>query len=295
VAVESVFGASGLTASGASEEGSAIGGVTCCVPSPGLSVLDTLGSLPRRIRDTAVVTVAPPGRSAAAVRANVVAVAFCPAPPLLLPEVEGRPSAETTELRAACARAVAALTSAGAVVVVGEGGAPGARFGAGDAADLGSWGVPIVVPFHGPHRVGGCLLPLAHALGARLLDGAGYRGTRVGVGPGELAAVLDELPGPVAVLAMGDGSARRTLKAPGSFDDLAASFDADVCAALGAGNPAGLAALDPAEGERLLAAGTPTWRAVGTALLGARVAATVHYDDAPFGVGYLVADWALAW
>jgi hypothetical protein len=260
-------------------------------------VLDTLGSLPRRIRDTAVVTVAPPVSSAAAVRANVVAVAFCPAPPLLLPEVEGRPSAETTELRAACVRAVAALLNAApaAVVVIGDGGAPGVRFGTGDAADLRSWGVPLVVPFHGPNRAGGRLLPLAHALGARLLDGAGYRGTRVGVGPGDLAAVLDELPGPVALLAMGDGSARRALTAPGAPDDLATSFDAGVCAALGAGNAAGLAALDAAEGERLLAAGTETWRAVGTALLEARAAATLHYDDAPFGVGYLVADWAVSW
>jgi hypothetical protein len=212
-----------------------------------------------------------------------------------LPEVEGRPSAETAELRAACDRAVAALISAGptAVVVVGDGGAPGVRFGSGDAADLAGWGVPVVVPFDGPRRPGGARLPLAHALGARLLDRAGYRGTRMGVGPGDLPAVLDDLTGPVALLAMGDGSARRTPKAPGAFDERATPFDAGVGAALRAGNPAGLAALDPAEGERLLAAGTATWRAVGTALLGARAVATLHYDGAPFGVGYLVADWAL--
>jgi hypothetical protein len=93
---------------------------------------------------------------------------------------------------------------------------------------------------------------------------------------------------------MGDGSARRTLKAPGYLDDDAATFDAGVGAALRAGDAAGLAALDPAEGERQLAAGTATWRAVGTALRGAQVAARLRYDDAPFGVGYLVADWAVA-
>jgi hypothetical protein len=105
--------------------------------------------------------------------------------------------------------------------------------------------------------------------------------------------VLDELAGPVALLAIGDGSARRAVKAPGALDEAAAGFDAGVCAALRTGDPAGLAALDPAEGERLLAAGTPTWRAVGAALRGAQFRATLHYDDAPFGVGYLVADWAL--
>jgi hypothetical protein len=227
----------------------------------------------------------------------VVSVAFCPAPPLLLPEVEGRASAETTELRAACARAVAALVGAGpaAVVVVGDGGAPGDRFAAGDVADLAEWGVPVVVPFDGPPRPDGRRLPLAHALGARLLDGAGYRGTRVGVGPGDLAAVLDEVLGPVAVLAMGDGSARRALQAPDVPDESAASFDAEVLAALRSGRSAGLAALDQEEGERLVAAGTATWRAVGTALLGAQAVATLHYDGAPLGVGYLVADWAVSW
>jgi hypothetical protein len=245
------------------------------------------------------VTVAPPdpsGPPTSAVRAHVVSVAFCPAPPLLLPEVEGRAAAETTELRAACARAVRALSDAGpaAVVVVGDGGAPGVRFGTGDAADLGGWGVGLVVPFDGPPGAGTCRVPLPHALGARLLDEAGYRGIRVGVGPQDLGAALDELSGPVAVLAMGDGSARRAVRAPGAPDDAAAAFDAGVRAVLRAGDAAALAALDPAEGERLLAAGTPTWRAVGAALGGSQAAATMHYDDAPFGVGYLVADWALS-
>jgi hypothetical protein len=264
-----------------------------------LSVLDTLGSVPRRIRDTGVVTAAPPGPSGpatSAVRADVVSVVFCPEPPLLLPEVEGRPSADSTELRAACGRAVAALvdTAPAVVVVVGGGSPPGVRFGAGDAADLGGWGVRGVVPFAGPAGPGGRRLPPAHAIGARLLDEAGYGGTRVGVGPEDLAVLLGELPGPLGLLAMGDGSARRTPKAPGALDVRAAPFDAEVRAALGAGDAAGLAALDLAEGERLLAAGTATWRAVGAALLGARFRGTVHYDDAPFGVGYLVADWAVA-
>jgi hypothetical protein len=245
------------------------------------------------------VTVAPsalPGPVTSAVRADVVSVAFCPTPPLLLPEVEGRATAQTTELRAACAQALHAVSGSGpaTVVVVGDGGAPGARFGAGDAADLAGWGVDLVVPFDGPPRNDARGLPLAHALGARLLDEAGYRGVRVGTGPADLGAVLAELRGPVAVLAMADGSARRAVRAPGAPDDDAAAFDAAVSAALGAGDPGGLAGLDPGEGERLLAAGTPTWRAVGAVLHGRRVTAATHYDDAPFGVGYLVADWIVS-
>jgi hypothetical protein len=37
----------------------------------------------------------------------------------------------------------------------------------------------------------------------------------------------------------------------------------------------------------------PVWRAVGAALAGRPVLARLRYDDAPFGVGYLVAEWHL--
>jgi hypothetical protein len=33
------------------------------------------------------------------------------------------------------------------------------------------------------------------------------------------------------------------------------------------------------------------WRAVGSALAGAQISGELRYDAAPFGVGYLVADW----
>ncbi|MGY1603856.1 hypothetical protein [Geodermatophilus sp. SYSU D00815] len=228
--------------------------------------------------------------------ARTVAVAFCPCPPLLPPEVAGRAAADTAALRSACTTAVAAALARApeVVVVVGPGAAPGTRFGAGDGGDLRGFGVDLEVPFSGPVRPGGRRTPLAHTLGAWLLDRAGHAGARLGTGPADLADVLAGLPGDVAVLAMGDGSACRTPKAPGSLDDAAAPFDAAVAAALAEGDAAALAALDPAEGERLLAAGVPVWRAVGAALAGARVTATLHHDDAPFGVGYLVADWVVA-
>ncbi|MGY1680025.1 hypothetical protein [Geodermatophilus sp. SYSU D01176] len=222
------------------------------------------------------------------------AVAFCPCPPLLVPAVAGRAAADTAALRAACATAVDAVLSTrpDAVVVVG-GEAGCGRFGAGDGGDLHGFGVDVAVPFCGPVRASGRRTPLAHTLGAWLLDAAGYGGARLGVGPDDLADVLAGLPGPVAVVAMGDGSARRSLKAPGHLDAAAGPFDDAVAAALAAGDPAALAALDPAEGARLLAAGVPAWRAVGAALAGREVAGRLHAHEAPFGVGYLVADWSV--
>ena len=221
------------------------------------------------------------------------AVAFCPSPPLLLPAVEGRAAAETVELRRACTDAVAAMLAVrpDVVVVVGDGGPPGVRFGAGDAGDLRGFGVDVQLPFDGYALPGGRRLPLAHTVATWLLREAGFAGTTVGVGPVDLHQLIRDLPGPVGVLAMGDGSARRSVKAPGYLDESAGPFDAAVARALAGGDPGALAALDAVAGERLLAAGVPTWRAVGRALAGREVSARLHYDDAPFGVGYLVADW----
>lgn len=233
------------------------------------------------------------GPEAASSAGRVVAVAFCPCPPLLLPAVEGRADAETTALRAACDAAVGRLLAArpDTVVVVGPGAPAAARYGRGDAGDLRGFGVALTVPFAGPAVADGQRVPLAHAVGGWLLDRSGHDGARLGVGPDGLAGALSGLPGRVALLVLGDGCARRTVKAPGYLDEAAEPFDAAVAAALAAGDPGALATIDPAEGERLLAAGTPAWRAVGAALTGRRFAAGLTYDGAPFGVGYLVAGW----
>ena len=224
------------------------------------------------------------------------AVAFCPAPPLLLPAVEVRPDAATTALRLACAAAVAEMLAARpeVVVVVADGAAPGERFGAGDVGDLRGFGVDVTIPFEGPVRPDGRRVPTAHALGAWLLDQAGFAATRIGAGPGDLSQLARDLPAPLGVLAMGDGSARRSVKAPGYLDEAAAPFDAGVARALGTGDAAALAALDPQEGTRQLAAGVPVWRAVGAAFAGRTVTGRLHHDAAPFGVGYLAATWLAA-
>jgi hypothetical protein len=207
--------------------------------------------------------------------------------------VEGRAVAETDALRRACADAVAAMLAAGprVVVVVGDGAAPGMRFGGGAGGDLRGFGIDLEIPFEGPVRAGAPRLPLAHTVGGWLLERAGFPGERVGVGPESLGDVLAGLTGPVGLLAMGDGSARRTLKAPGYLDPAAEPFDRFIADALQRGDAGALASLDAAEGDRLLAAGTATWQAVGTALAGRSITARLHYADAPFGVGYFVAGW----
>ena len=108
--------------------------------------------------------------------------------------------------------------------------------------------------------------------------------------PVELAADLLGL-GTVGLLVMGDGSARRSERAPGYVDPRAEPFDAAVAAALAAGDAAALRALDPALGADLLAAGVPAWRVAGHAAAGVDLTAELLHRSAPYGVGYLVASW----
>src|SRR6185437_11526524 len=64
----------------------------------------------------------------------------------------------------------------------------------------------------------------------------------------------------VAFLVMADGSARRTLKAPGYLDDRAEPFDDEIARALAAVDTKSLAAIDPTAASDLLAAGRAPWQ-----------------------------------
>jgi hypothetical protein len=217
----------------------------------------------------------------------VSAIAFCPSPPLLVPELAAGAAGELDPLRAACRAAVGRLLAArpDEVVVIGTG-STGGRFPPGTTGTLAGYGVPLTAALPGaPPRPGPLPLPLT--LGAWLLSGAGVpcRGVAVdGDAPG--------LPDAPAYLVVGDGSARRSERAPGYVDPRAEPFDAGVAAALAAGDAAALRDLDPVLGADLLAAGVPAWRAVGRALAGRRFDADLRYEAAPYGVGYFVAFWA---
>jgi len=253
----------------------------------------------------------------------VSTVAFCPSPPLLVPELAAGAAGELDPLRAACREAVRRLLAGrpGEVIVIGTG-SGGGRFPPGTTGTLAGYGVPVTatlpgvpplpgalpagpLPLPGPGAPGavapgpGALpgpgapgavapgpLPLPLTLGAWLLSGAGVPCRGVAV-DGDTPA----LPDAQAYLVVGDGSARRTERSPGYVDPRAEPFDAVVAAALATGDAGGLRDLDPALGADLLAAGVPAWRAVGRALAGRRYEADLLYDEAPYGVGYFVAVW----
>jgi hypothetical protein len=249
----------------------------------------------------------------------ITGAALCPWPPLLVRELTGADPV-LPELRAACAEAVTTLLRDGpeVVAVVGPGTAtaswPGdgrlniAAFGpgaaaagraavAGRAAGAGTADPPTLPA--APGSAQRPVLPAAPGIGAYLLDQAGYHGERLiwsvsadepVAGCRKLGADLAAGSTRTALLAVGDGSARRGPKAPGHFDERAGAFDAEVERSIRAGDFAALLALDPTLARELMATGRPAWQVLAGALEGtAGLATEVQYADDPFGVAYLVA------
>jgi hypothetical protein len=188
-------------------------------------------------------------------------VVFVPSAPFLLF------GAGPADLRAAIERALAQLT--GDVVVVGAAPTPGFLEGSVDLTPYGGPGTPASDP-----------LPLALAVGRTLLGGRPHR--------------LWGVPGPELpegdLLVVADGSAKRSEKAPGYFDPRAADFDAALSRALAEGSPDRLSALD-AELAADLWSSVDVFSAVAAATADQQWEGQVLYDDAPFGVGYVVASW----
>lgn len=230
----------------------------------------------------------------------LVAVAVCPHPPMLVPAVAAGAAAELGDLRGACYTAVSRLIGAAPDLVWVVGAGPAVRwYGEGDAGSLRPYGVPVDIALDTAVD-GAPALPLALTVGAWLLHEAGWGGGCRALGlPGRVAdAHLDrlaaELAGSaarVALLVMGDGSARRTEKAPGYIDPRAAAFDAAVATALDGADTSALAGLDQRLGDDLLAAGTASWRLLGRAAAGVDWDTELLSATAPYGVGYFVAAW----
>ena len=231
----------------------------------------------------------------------LLAASVCPHPPLLLPAVTSGGVDVLADLRAVCLRSLRHLTSAGVRrwVAVGAASEPGEWDGdAGGSLDR--FGVPAA--YGGPRRG----LPLSLTVAAYLLDAVGWTGERHYVAVTEAAgnavarqrgADLAEADD-VALLAMADGSARRSPAAPGYLDDRAEPFDAAVRDAVARADAEALAGLPSDTARAVWAGGLPVWWLLGGVAAaayraGAEIQASVRYDAAPLGVGYLVADWAV--
>ncbi|MEU6369230.1 class III extradiol dioxygenase subunit B-like domain-containing protein [Streptomyces sp. NPDC046931] len=238
----------------------------------------------------------------------LVAAAVCPCPPLLVPEVAAGAAPELEGARAACRDALGVLAAArpGRLVVVGPAPESGCgRYPRGGRGSFRGFGVDVDVRLGdgGTHPgVPERELPLSLAVAAGLLERLSWEGVPVeGLGVPELlapercvevGAELARQDERVALLVMGDASACRTVKAPGYLDERAAGFDAAVARALGAADVAALRSLDVRLAHELKAWGRAPWQVLAGAAEGADLAGALLYDDAPYGVGYLVAVWS---
>lgn len=228
----------------------------------------------------------------------LIAVAVCPHPPVLVPRVAQGAAPELDHVCAASLRATEdlGLSHPDVVYVVGAG-THTREHPPQTAGTLRGFGVDVRVGGDGPAR-----LPLSLTIGAWLMRRAGL------VVGGYLELAADEpadscarwgrsLAGAaprVAILALGDGSARRGESAPGYVDSRAPGFDTRVAAALGAADVATLGALDSQLCSDLWVAGRPAWQVAAAATEGGEFTASLLAHEAPYGVGYFVAQWRRA-
>ncbi|MEU9287786.1 class III extradiol dioxygenase subunit B-like domain-containing protein [Streptomyces sp. NPDC048275] len=238
----------------------------------------------------------------------LVAAAVCPCPPLLVPEVAAGAAPEMAAARAACADALGVLAASRPDLLVVVGPAEQSGRGPHPEGTRGSFrgfGVDLDVRLGGDKARAGAAereLPPSLAVAAWLLGRTDWSDAPVeGLGVGEpLAAerciqVGREIVAQaerVALLVMGDASACRTLKAPGYLDERAAGFDAEVARALGTADVAALKALDAELAYELKASGRAPWQILAGAAEGANLGGALLYEDAPYGVGYMVAAWS---
>ncbi|MGH3334749.1 MAG: hypothetical protein ACRDOZ_02945 [Nocardioides sp.] len=123
-------------------------------------------------------------------------------------------------------------------------------------------------------------------LGADVTVLADAQGARVAA---HLLAATTRTGDAPSYLVVGNGSACRTEKAPGHFDERAAAFDAGLGRCLRDGRSESLAAMDRELASEL-------WASVDAIVEMARVPdvslVQVDYDDDPYGVQYWVVRWA---
>ena len=142
--------------------------------------------------------------------------------------------------------------------------------------------------------------PLGVRIGRELLARAGWTGdvtpvaVPVDADGAAIAEVVHGIRGwgeGILLLVVADGSAKRTEKAPGHFDDRAAAVDADVLRALAEGDTAALAALDPGLCQELWLTGRAAFAVLAGVFSDVPADSSLLWSGDPYGVQYVLARW----
>ena len=193
------------------------------------------------------------------------------------------------------------LSLADEVVVIGSADQT-AWFVEGSVGTLSSFGIRLDVTLGRGEPASFASLPLSLTIGAWLLSRQEFAG---GVSAVSIATdyplstciemgeqIARETSPKTALLVMGDGTARRSEKAPGYIDSRADDFDQTIATALREGSPSQLLELSDELATELMAAGRSAWQ-VAAAAMGTDStwsSALIDRDD-PYGVMYFVAQW----
>jgi hypothetical protein len=241
-----------------------------------------------------------------------------------VPVLAAGAAGQLAALLAACDTVVSGLLNESPQTVVCVGSGPlTRRFSDTAWGTLAGYGVAVEAPAR--HDDGEePELPLSLTIGRWLLDRVGWSGDvllqtvdsgragRSGSSAGsgssaadcaELGRALEAEAGSQAVwLVLGDGTNRRGPSSPGHDDPRAPGFDALVADALARADLDAILGLDAGLAAELGVGGRAAWQVLAGGVqathsaevpgaFAATIESAVHYDAAPFGVEYLVADW----
>jgi hypothetical protein len=217
-----------------------------------------------------------------------------------VPELSSGAAPELDSLRAACRTAIGKVAASGAqLLLLGDGPtsqihSPLAR------GTLHGFGLDTDIHLGSPSCGGAIELPPSLTVGAWLVNSAvgprsGAMACSIGPGfpttrtAGELLGLVADRD--VALVVLGDGSARLSTTAPGYLDERAAAYDDAVAAALSEADGEALENLDATLAGELLVGGVAAWQAAGSLVAGTDYDGDLTYRAAPYGVGYFVATW----
>ena len=236
----------------------------------------------------------------------LVAAVSVPGSPALVPAVSTGAAADLAQARAAAMAATNWLHAQrlDLLVLVGEGGVAPRWWEAGSPVGFHGLGVPLGGRL-GQEMTSSCApvaagdrLPLSLAVGAWLLGPARMVLRALAVPPSlpladclALGSALAGAGDRVGLLVVGDGSARRSEKAPGHLDPRAGAMDEGIARALASVDTAALCALDAELCAELMVAGRAPWQVLAGAVEWGQQgwSGTVEEVSAPLGVGLFVA------
>ncbi|TDC46588.1 hypothetical protein E1212_26575 [Jiangella ureilytica] len=230
----------------------------------------------------------------------LISAAVCPYPPLMVTGI-GRPGdVRIDDVRAACWSALDDLRSASPDVLVVVGPGESTADEASRSGSFAPYGVDLTVALPGDDPQAGPDLPLSVSVGAWLLQRDGWDGevsaatVALDAADGDCVDLGRRLAGRadrVALLVMADGSPLRSDTTPQALRARARAYDTALADALRDGDPQRLLDLDAALAAEVGSPGRKALRVLAGAADDELFDAEVLYEDAPYGVGYLVGVW----